>query len=187
MPLAKHFLGCYNECKEIKFSISFSFSYLSLFVDTPGSSGQRSRGSPLWGCPHRQCVHSLLLFVTSLPRSVSFHCSKFGFSIYGQSPLTMRAQCKYNRYFPAPLGIITTSHSAPEHFSACQKCAAGRILKGGRLFLREQDLSASLKSVLWVLSCRYKKVPPPAGISKPHLPIRRTLLCPTILPFKNTV
>ena len=34
------------------------------------------------------------------------------------------------------------------------------------MFLREQDLSASLKPVLWVLSYRHKKVPPPAGIMK---------------------
>ena len=42
------FSGDIMNSKKRTFSISFSFSYLSLFVDTPGSSGQRSRGSP---CP----------------------------------------------------------------------------------------------------------------------------------------
>ena len=75
LSLEMGILGCYNEDKKNTFSISFSFSYLSLFVDTPGSSGQRSRGSPLWGCPHRQCVQKIFIIVTALTRSVSFHCS----------------------------------------------------------------------------------------------------------------
>ena len=51
--------GCYNKRKKKRFSISFSFSYLSLFVDTPGLSGQQSRGSP---CPEaRQPVRAQLV------------------------------------------------------------------------------------------------------------------------------
>ena len=65
-PIAKQKSRCYNKDKKKTFSISFSFSYHSLFVDTPGSTGHRSRGSPLWGCPHRQFVHSWSVFVTPL-------------------------------------------------------------------------------------------------------------------------
>ena len=81
----------------------------------------------------------------------------------GMPRQAVRTRCRTNRYCPYPLGIVTLSHAALKHCTIYRQCAAGRILKGGRLFLREQDLSASLKPVLWVLSYRHKKVPPPAG------------------------
>ena len=59
MPLEMENYGCYNKGKKKRLSISFSFSYLSLFVDTPGLSGQQSRGSP---CPEAgQPVRAWLL------------------------------------------------------------------------------------------------------------------------------
>ena len=75
------FSGDIMNSKKRTFSISFSFSYLSLFVDTPGSSGQRSRGSPCPGGRTAGSCHRLLLVVTSLTRSVSFHLYISGLSI----------------------------------------------------------------------------------------------------------
>ena len=46
-PLAMGILGCYNNGKKKDFQSPFHF-LISLFVDTPESSGQRFRGSP---CP----------------------------------------------------------------------------------------------------------------------------------------
>ena len=68
-------------------SISFSFSYLSLFVDTPGSSGQRSRGSPFAGRDAPTGNACTAFYYSSLPFAARYRfIVQYCTSICGDAP-----------------------------------------------------------------------------------------------------
>ena len=107
MPLEKKKSGCYNKGKKNIFSISFSFSYLSLFVDTLGSSGQRSRGSPFPARPganaHTHCRESFLPFAARYRSIVRYSFFFLGILPTGSS-------CTADLL---PIGFVVMSRSCP--------------------------------------------------------------------------
>ncbi len=68
-PLEMQILGCYNECKKKRFSISFSFSYLS-FRGHPGIVWSTIPGLSMSGGRTANSCQGLLLIVTSHPVAV---------------------------------------------------------------------------------------------------------------------
>ena len=127
-------------------------------MDTPGSSGQRSRGSPLWGCLHRQFVHSWSVFVTPLGTA------RYRYIIRSRGSPSRRVAanntCTVRCFLLLPIPTLyryCNLYCTETFLYSSFKALRVRIQGEGACNCGSNFSAPLLGRLLWYLSCRNKK------------------------------